>query len=142
MSWQIALSGGNGAIRAVWSIASHWGSWNSWLAPNQIPSVMLHHDSGVEMKTDNKMITVALRFWTNDLALKKGQIIPKHAWTSGMVTMPANKRHGIKRAKPVPFYGPFDLAVKVEEILRRQGIVLHPDRSASRVIKPTPPDAT
>jgi hypothetical protein len=34
-----------------------------------------------------RMIEVKIRFWTNDIADGKGNIFPKHAWSSGVVRM-------------------------------------------------------
>jgi len=36
-------------------------------------------------KHGQRMIEVQIRFWTNDIAESKGQIVPKHAWASGVV---------------------------------------------------------
>jgi len=44
-----------------------------------------------EAEHGQKMIEVKLRFWTNNLAGKSGQIIPKHAWSSGVVRIEPNK---------------------------------------------------
>jgi hypothetical protein len=49
-----------------------------------------------EAKHGEKMIEVKLRFWTNDIAEKKGDVIPKHAWSSGVVRVERNDSHGIK----------------------------------------------
>jgi len=56
----------------------------------------------VEANPGEKMIEIRLRFWTNGIAPKRGQVIPKHAWTAGAVNIQANKAHGIvpKKGKP------------------------------------------
>ena len=50
-----------------------------------------------------RMIEVKVRFWTNDISGESGKIVPKHAWTSGVVRMDSNLSHGIDRATLGPF---------------------------------------
>src|SRR5690348_15040250 len=50
-----------------------------------------------------RMIEIKVRFWTNDIADTKGDVIPRHAWSSGVVRMEANHTHGIKPKNPAPF---------------------------------------
>ena len=47
----------------------------------------------LEAKQGEKMIEVKLRFWTNDISPEDGKVVPKHAWTSGVVRMEKNKSH-------------------------------------------------
>jgi hypothetical protein len=55
-----------------------------------------------EAKHGEKMIEIRVRFWTDQIA-PKGSVIPKHAWTSGIVRMAKNKAHGITPKHPKPF---------------------------------------
>ena len=39
-----------------------------------------------------KMIEVKVRFWANDIASDKDKIVPKRAWTSGIVRLKPTRR--------------------------------------------------
>jgi hypothetical protein len=82
-----------------------------------------------------KMIEVKLRFWTNNLAGKKGKIIPKHAWAGGVVRMERNDLHGIKPTSPAPFHSLLDVGSVIEKTLIKHGIVLHPGRRMKKYFK-------
>ena len=56
-----------------------------------------------EAKHGEKMIEVKIRFWTDELSSQPGTVIPKHAWTSGVVRIQGNKAHGIVPGKPNTF---------------------------------------
>ncbi len=76
-------------------------------------------------KHGEKMIQINVRLWTNDISPKKGEILPKHAWTSGVVRLEANKAHKIQPTNPTPFNSLMDLNAIIEKVLIRHGIVLH-----------------
>src|SRR5687768_2493629 len=82
-----------------------------------------------------KMIEVKLRFWTDDIAAD-GKILPKHAWTSGVVRMGANTSHGIKARKPKPFNSLLDIGAVVEAVLLAHGIQLHPSSRMRKYVSP------
>ena len=82
-----------------------------------------------------KMIEIQLRFWTNDIAEKKGQIVPKHAWTSGVVKVESNKSHGIQAKSPIPFHSLLDVGAVIEKALIQHGITLHPGRKMQKYIE-------
>lgn len=71
------------------------------------------------------MIEVKIRFWTNNIATEKGNVRPKHAWSSGVVRMEGNKAHGIKPGKPIPFHNLLDIAGAIEKALIKHDIQLH-----------------
>jgi hypothetical protein len=71
-----------------------------------------------------KMIEVKVRFWTNDIASTSGEVVPKHAWASGVVRMEPNKSHGISGGKPMPFHSLMDLTAVIEKVLVAQGVTL------------------
>src|SRR5262245_11569664 len=73
-----------------------------------------------------KMIEVRLRFWTNNIAAEEGKVVPKHAWSSGVVIIERNKSHGIKPANPKPFHSLLDVGAVIEKVLIEHGVVLHP----------------
>jgi hypothetical protein len=83
-----------------------------------------------------KMIEVQLRFWTNDIAEKKGQIVPKHAWAAGVVKVESNKSHGIQPANPLPFHSLLDLGAVIEKALIQHGITLHSGRKMQKYFDP------
>jgi len=58
--------------------------------------------AALEAKHGKKMIEVSLRFWTNDISEEPGKVIPKHAWTSGVVRIQGNESHGIVPGSPLP----------------------------------------
>lgn len=84
-----------------------------------------------EAKHGQKMIEVSVRFWTDDLS-KRGTVIQKHAWTSGVVRVQANKAHGITSSRPKTFNSLLDLGKAIEQTLLDNGIVLHMSRSMKR----------
>jgi hypothetical protein len=82
-----------------------------------------------------KMIELRIRFWTNGIAEEKGKIIPKHAWSGGMVRMEPNKAHGITSGEPVPFNSLMELTAVIEDVVIKNGIVLYPSNKTYRYLK-------
>jgi hypothetical protein len=93
----------------------------------------------VTAATNEKMIEVRLRFWTNNLvgeAGEHGQIRPKHAWDKGVAIMTTNKTHGIKSEDPTPFNSMMEITQAVEKVLLQHGVKLHSgDRSRKLIVK-------
>ena len=83
----------------------------------------------LETKQGEKMIEVKLRFWTNNIAPENGKVLPKHAWTGGVVRIERNKSHGIDPGAPLPFHSLLDVGAVVEKALIKHAIVLHPSRT-------------
>jgi hypothetical protein len=81
-----------------------------------------------EAKQGEKMIEVKVRFWTNDLAEEKGRILPKHAWSSGVVRVNGNRAHGIVPQDVIHFHSLMDIPAAIEKLLIEQGITLHASR--------------
>jgi hypothetical protein len=75
-----------------------------------------------------KMIELKIRFWTNDIAGTPGNILPKHAWASGVVRLERNTAHGIVPGQPIPFHSLLDITAAVEKALIAHGIHLHRPR--------------
>jgi hypothetical protein len=86
-------------------------------------------------KHGEKMIEVKIRFWTNDIAPKKGQILKKHGLTAGVVRMEPNHSHGITPGRPRPFHTLLDVGSVIEKVLIEHGIVLHPGRRMSKYVR-------
>jgi len=78
-----------------------------------------------EAKLGEKMIEIRVRFWTDELAEKARQIMPKHAWTSGVVRMARNESHDIRPKNPRPLNSLMDLPRIIEMVLIEHGIKLH-----------------
>jgi hypothetical protein len=85
-----------------------------------------------------RMIQVTLRFWTNDIAEDDKSILPRNAWTSGVVSVERNKSHGIKPLPPKPFHTLLDLSAVIESVLIAHGITLHPSRKMDKYVKTRP----
>ena len=87
-------------------------------------------------KYGERMIEVRVRFWTNDLieGQVKGEVIPKHAWASGMVAMDRNETHGISPGSPKPFHTLMDMPSVIEKVLIQHGIVLHPSDKMQKYV--------
>lgn len=82
-----------------------------------------------------RMIEVKVRFWTDKIAGKSGQIIPKVAWTSGVVRLERNESHGIKPGNPIPFNSLMEINSIIEKALIAHDIELKPSRRMRRYIK-------
>lgn len=82
-----------------------------------------------------RMIEIKLRFWTNDIANGKGEIVPKHAWDSGVVRIERNESHGITPGNPLPFHSLLDVGRAIEKVLIDHQIVLHPGRRSKKYIE-------
>lgn len=95
----------------------------------------------LEAKHGKKMIEVSLRFWTNDIAEEKGKIIPKHAWSSGVVRIQGNDSHGISSGNPLPFHSLLDIGSVIERVLLEHGIVLHTSSKMDKYCAPRPAHA-
>lgn len=87
-----------------------------------------------EAKHGEKMIEVKIRFWTNNIAEEEGKIVPKHAWSSGVVRIESNASHDIKPGKPIPFHSLMDMNAVIEEVLIKQGITLHTSRNLRKYV--------
>jgi len=88
-----------------------------------------------EAKHGERMLELKVRFWTNEIAEGKGQIMPKHAWTSGVVRMQHNESHGISPKYPIPFNSLMELPQVIERVLIQHGIKLHRDGKTAKYIK-------
>jgi hypothetical protein len=85
-------------------------------------------------KQGEKMIEIRLRLWTNNIAPESGQIVPKHAWASGVVMIESNSSHGIKPKKARPFHTLLDVGGVIEKVLVEHEIVLHPSKKMQKYL--------
>lgn len=88
----------------------------------------------LEAKHGKKMIEVRLRFWTNGIARQSGKVIPKHAWTGGVVHIQGNESHGIVPGNPRPFHSLLDIGQVIEKVLIEHGIVLIPGKKMGKYV--------
>src|SRR5688572_23808335 len=84
------------------------------------------------MSVDNKTLEISIKLWTDDIAAEKGQVEPKHAWSSGTVQVRANRRHGIPSTNPVPFNTFAELPQLIEKLLLKEGVKLHLSSKAKK----------
>jgi hypothetical protein len=102
-----------------------------WHAPTKGGSVA---SEKVDAVHGEKMIEAKVRFWTNGISGEPGKIVPKHAWSSGVVRMERNPSHGIEPQHPRIFHSLLDIGAVVEKVLIEHGVVLHPSRRMKRYI--------
>lgn len=76
-------------------------------------------------KHGEKMIEVSIRFWTNNLAETKGNILPKHCWSAGTATLRKNGAHGIPSQDPIKFNTLMELTNAIEQALIDGEIKMH-----------------
>jgi hypothetical protein len=91
-----------------------------------------------EAKHGEKMIEIKIRFWTDEISSEAGKVIPKHAWTSGVVRIQGNKSHGIVPRRPRPFNSLLDVGTAIEQTLKDNGIVLHSSRGMKKYMASRP----
>jgi hypothetical protein len=89
----------------------------------------------VKAQIGERMIELKVYFWTNNIAKGKGKIIPKHAWSAGMVRLEPNQAHGIIGRKAKPFHTLFDLGTTIEKVLIQDGVVIHPARQMKKYLR-------
>jgi hypothetical protein len=94
--------------------------------------------SALEARHGDKMIEIKIRFWTNELAEEPGMVVPKHAWTSGVVRIERNDSHGIVPSNPLPFHSLLDVGAIIERVLIEHGIKLHSSRKAAKYLRDRP----
>lgn len=68
-------------------------------------------------------IFVTVRFWT-DYVYPGKKIVPKKAWAAGSLYLQASETHGIKPTKPVIFNNLEEFMLKLDELLKSQGVTL------------------
>lgn len=81
------------------------------------------------------MVELTVRFWTNNISKKRGYIVKKECWDSGMIYMHENLAHGISSGSPVPFHSLLDLPAKIEKLVTKHKLKLHPGLRSRKYIK-------
>ena len=72
-------------------------------------------------KHGEKMIEIRLRFWTDNIA-SKGEIIPRHAWGSGMINIERNVAHGLAPKRWLAFNSMSEIPAMIERCLIDNGV--------------------
>ena len=80
----------------------------------------------------NKTIQITIYFFTKDLNPEADKVLPRHAWDCGQVTLPANKLHGIRAGGQKRFRTLMHLGHAIEELLRKNRIILHAGRGSRK----------
>ena len=75
------------------------------------------------MTKENKTIGITLRFWTNDLEVKREGKKVNSCWDSGMCYIEANKEKGIK-ACCVPFNNFTEIPNAINKAIKKQKILM------------------
>jgi hypothetical protein len=83
-----------------------------------------------------KMIQIKVRLMTNNIA-PGGKIRQKHAWTNGTIGIEKNNTHGIAPSRDIPFNSLLELPTRIEQLLIREAITLHPSHKMGKYIKPS-----
>ena len=81
-----------------------------------------------------KMIELKIRLWTDDIAPKSADILPKHAWTAGVVGIERNTAHGITPKHPRAFNSLLEVGAAIERVLIDNGIELHLSRKMQKYV--------
>ena len=93
-----------------------------------------------EAKHGEKMVEIKVRFWTDGIE-EAGQILPKHAWSSGVVRVARNKSHSIVPGRPRPFNSLMELGSVIERVIIEHDLVLHHSDKAQKYMAERPKKA-
>jgi hypothetical protein len=90
-------------------------------------------------KHGQRMLEVRVRFWTDDIAKKKGDVIPKHAWGSGMINIDRNEAHGLIPEKWLAFNSMAEIASVIEKCLLENDVKIISSRKMKKYALAEPP---
>ena len=85
---------------------------------------------------ERKLIWVNIGFWTDGIAEKKGDIIPRHAWAGGVIRIPSSPLHGLKHIKGrrnAIFSSLAEIGVKIEDELAAHDVHLRPSKKRKKL---------
>jgi len=92
-------------------------------------------NQAVKAGSKERMIEVKVRFFTNNMAGKRGYIVPKHGWTNGSIQMDRNDSHQIEPGSPKMFNSLMEIPAVIEKVLIDHEIKLHRVRKASKYLE-------
>jgi hypothetical protein len=78
-----------------------------------------------EAEHGEKTVAIVLRFFTDEIAEKPGEILPKHIADQGTMRMVPNSSHGIEAAKWLYFHSLPEILVVLENLFMEHGITVH-----------------
>jgi hypothetical protein len=84
--------------------------------------------TGSQAQPGEKMLEIRIKFWTDQIAETRGEIVPKHALDAGIVYMPRNKSHDIHSTESEKFHTLLELPAAIQRLLIKQSIKLHQGR--------------
>ena len=81
--------------------------------------------------TGEKLIHIRISFWTNNIAAKDNEIVPKHCFDAGLVNFERNDSHGITPSKKgKTFNSLLELPAVIEKVLIDHRIRVHLHRKS------------
>ena len=89
---------------------------------------------GINVKEGDATIEVRIQFSTRGLE-RNGGVRPKHAWTSGEISMQPSKAHAIKTSTPRRFDMVSEISHVVAQLLNDNDIVLHASAKMERYLE-------
>jgi hypothetical protein len=73
-----------------------------------------------------KMITLKVRFWTDNISKKPGAQLKKECWDAGVVSIAGNRSHGFQtETETLPFNSLPQLLSTLEKLFIKHGIQMH-----------------
>ena len=88
-----------------------------------------------EAKPGEKTIRLTVYLFTDEIAIEKGKIVPKHAWTNGTVALRSNRAHGIKSGTQQNFNSLLEITKAIEDALIEGEIILHPTGTMKKYVQ-------
>ncbi|MBI2917065.1 MAG: hypothetical protein HYY01_03640 [Chloroflexi bacterium] len=91
----------------------------------------------IKAAANERTIEVRIRFFTGGMsgASAKGDILPKHAWTNGIVYITKHASHGIpSQGRGAHFGSLMDIPAAIEKVLKRNEIKLHTGRMGDYLV--------
>ena len=88
--------------------------------------------NATEVKDDDeKTVTITVRLWSDQIT---PEMRPKHIVSSGTIYLRRNKTHDVKPA--TDFFGTLqEIPFRIEKLLKKNGITLHPSKTAERKMR-------
>jgi hypothetical protein len=105
-----------------------------WESRQQLAAVSFPEPRGVVGPRLAKSTELPPRAVVKRKLHEEGKVIPKHAWTSGVVRIERNTSHDIVPGSPMPFQSLLDIGAVVEKVLIEHSILLHPSRKMRKYI--------
>ena len=80
---------------------------------------------------DEKTVTITVRLWSDQIT---AEMRPKHVVSGGTIYLRRNKTHNVRPA--TDFFGSLqEIPSRIEKLLKKNGITLHPSKTAERKMR-------